>query len=366
MQSKNLLELAKEGDPKIIAQIINRSLGKKGIKVYVTRLNNSLEVTLESGQVANQKEVLVQFIRNGMEKLGVDSIHTVTVYGVPSGTKSPVWEEEIILGNPEDAHPPTGSAMGQITEEDPLYATDEAETALEVGEDYQTDPPDDFSEDEEELFDEGDDGGSEADFDDDSGSDFDNDSGSEFDNDSQADFDNDSQADFDEGEYDDDDAATSPPAKKKLPILAIILPLILLPLLVLAILHFTGIFRLPFLGGSEADTATPDAVESPEPSPSPGETAPAQGSPSPSPEEQPPGAETLNNAFSTGYGAAVKAGTAQTRAEWNEVANEWQKAIDLMKEVPQDNPNYQKAQQRVLEYQNNLNAAKLRAARAPN
>ncbi|MDY6806089.1 MAG: hypothetical protein SXA11_20120 [Cyanobacteriota bacterium] len=368
MQSKNLLELAKEGDPKIISQIINRSLAKKGIKVYVVRSNNSLEVTLESGQVANQKEVLVQFIRNGMEKLGVESIHTVTVCGVPTGTTSPVWQEDIILGNPEETIPATGSAMGQpIAEEDPLYATDEAETALEVPEDYQTEPPDDFSEDEEELFYDGDDGGSQADFDDGSGSDFDDDSQVDFD--SRSNFDDDSPVDFDEGEYDDDDddAATSKPAKKKLPILAIILPLILLPLVVLAILHFAGIFRLPFLGGSEADTATPDAVESPEPSPSPEETAPAQGSASPSPSpEQPPGEETWTNARTTAYGAAVKAGTAQTRAEWNEVANEWQRAIDLMKEVPQDNPNYQTAQQKVQEYQNNLNVAKQRAATAPN
>ncbi len=351
MQSKNLLELAKEGDPKIISQIINRSLAKKGIKVYVVRLNNSLEVTLESGQVANQKKALVEFIRNGMEKLGVESIHTVTVCGVPTGTKSPVWQEEIILGNPEETIGATGSAMGQpIVEEDPLYATDEAETALEVPEDYQTDPPDDFSEDEEELFYEGDDRASQADFDDDSGSE----------------FDDDYQGDFDDNDDDDnDDAAISQPAKKKLPILAIILPLILLPLVVLAILHFAGIFRLPFLGGPEADTATPDAVESPEPSPSPGETAPAGGEPSVSPEES-PGAETWTNARSSAYGAAVKAGTAQTRAEWNEVANEWQKAIDLMKEVPQDNPNYQTAQQKVQEYQNNLNVAKQRAARAPN
>jgi hypothetical protein len=131
------------------------------------------------------------------------------------------------------------------------------------------------------------------------------------------------------------------------------------PLLALAILHFTGIFRLPFLGGSEAETATPDAV------PSPATSAPptVQGSPSP---EQPPGAETWANAVRSAISASNKAGTAQTRAEWNEVANEWQKAVDLMKEVPEDNPNYQTAQQKVEQYQNNLNVAKQRAARASN
>jgi hypothetical protein len=48
------------------------------------------------------------------------------------------------------------------------------------------------------------------------------------------------------------------------------------------------------------------------------------------------------------------------------VASQWQKAIDLMKDVPESNANYQTAQQKVQEYQNNLNVAKQRAARAQN
>lgn len=335
MPPKNLRELAKQGDPEIIAQIINHSLQKKGIQVQVTRTNDTLEVTLESGQLANQKEVLVKFIRNGIDKLGVESIHTVTVYGVPTGQTAPVWEEEIMLREPEEVIPPAGA----VFEED--YATDDAETALETDEDYQTEPPDDFTqEDDDELFDDEDNLNSDA----------------EFEEDSQVDFEEDSQADFDEGEDEEEDEAT--PAKKKLPILAIVLPLVILvPLLALAILHFTGIFRLPFLGGSQ--TATPDAVPSPENSAPPT----VQGSPSP---EQPPGAETWANAVRSAISAANKAGTAQTRAEWNEVANQWQKAVDLMKEVPEDNPNYQTAQQKVEQYQNNLNVAKQRAARASN
>jgi hypothetical protein len=349
MPPNNLRELAKQGNPKVIAQIINHSLQKKGIKVDVVRSNTSLEVTLESEQVASQKKALVEFIRNGMDKLGVESINTVTVYGVPTGQSSPVWEEEIILAPEGIPHPQP------IPEEDPLYATEEAETALETDEDYQTEPPDDLSEDEEELFDEEDEVNSEGDFEEDSEGDFEEDSEGDFEEDSEGDFEEDSEV-------------TSQPAKKKLPILAIVIPLvILIPLVALAVLHFTGIFRLPFLGGSQADSSTPNTVESPEASPSSAETtsSPTPGSPSPSP-DGPSGEEIWKNATATAYGAAVKAGSAQTRAEWNEVASEWQKAIDLMKEVPESNPNYQTAQQKVQEYQNNLNVAKQRAARAQN
>ena len=348
MPPNNLRELAKQGNPKVIAQIINHSLRKKGIKVDVVRSNTSLEVTLESEQVANQKKALVEFIRNGMDKLGVESINKVTVYGVPTGQSFPVWEEEIIL---------TQEGLSQsIPEDDPLYATEEAETALETDEDYQTEPSNDFSEDEDELFDEEDEVSSEGDFEEDSQGDFEEDS--------QGDFEEDSQGDFEEGEYEEEEEAT--PAKKKLPILAIVIPLVILvPLVALAVLHFTGIFRLPFLGGSQTDSSTPNTVESPAGSPSPTTSSPASGSPSPSP-EGPSGEEIWKNATATAYGAAVKAGEAQTRAEWNEVASDWQKAIDLMKDVPESNPNYQTAQQKAEEYQNNLNVAKQRAAQAPN
>ncbi|NEP42715.1 MAG: hypothetical protein F6K35_27235, partial [Okeania sp. SIO2H7] len=104
MPPNNLRELIKQGDPKVIAQIINHRLQQKGIQVYVIRKDSSLEVTLESGQVTNekQKKALVEFIRNGMDKLGVESINTVTVYGVPQGEKLPIWEEKFMLGDEEE------------------------------------------------------------------------------------------------------------------------------------------------------------------------------------------------------------------------------------------------------------------------
>jgi hypothetical protein len=93
MTSKNLRELAKQGDPKVISSIINHSLQKKGINVQVTKDNDSFEIILESDEVSNQQASLVEFIRTGIVKLGVESINTVKVYGVSTGNKKPVWEE---------------------------------------------------------------------------------------------------------------------------------------------------------------------------------------------------------------------------------------------------------------------------------
>ncbi|MDE5112424.1 MAG: hypothetical protein O4753_14635, partial [Trichodesmium sp. St7_bin2_1] len=79
MTSKNLRELAKQGDPKVISSIINHSLQKKGINVQVTKDNDSFEIILESDEVSNQQASLVEFIRTGIVKLGVESINTVKV-----------------------------------------------------------------------------------------------------------------------------------------------------------------------------------------------------------------------------------------------------------------------------------------------
>ncbi|MEG4210867.1 hypothetical protein QT994_12580 [Microcoleus sp. S13_B4] len=76
----------------------------------------------------------------------------------------------------------------------------------------------------------------------------------------------------------------------------------------------------------------------------------------------------INRPFQQGIdeaqNAALFAQTAQTKAEWESVASQWEQAIVFMKTVPQSNPNYVVAQKRVVQYQQNLNAARLAVSRA--
>ncbi|MBF2088496.1 MAG: hypothetical protein IGR90_06260 [Synechococcales cyanobacterium K32_A2020_035] len=58
--------------------------------------------------------------------------------------------------------------------------------------------------------------------------------------------------------------------------------------------------------------------------------------------------------------AAESAQTAETTYDWEGVAMAWQEAIDLMASVPADNTNYSIAQQKVTEYQPNLEYAQTR------
>lgn len=337
MTQQNLRELLKQGDPKAIASSINRTLKPKGINADVTRDNGCLHITLESGKVPSQM-ALVDFIRSGMTNLGVESIHTVKVYGRRTGDSSPAWEDEIDL-MPEDPM---------------LYASDTGMPDDSVGLDDDEPEGEDYYQEEE--------------------------------------FDSD---DEEEDEDEDEDEEIGPP-KKQFP--KWVIPVgILVPVLAIAGLFFTG--NLPFAGGSTSEPSAPVAA-SPSPkasspqskaaTPSPGasEAAPQAASTAPKaapnaavpaspgasatpkagsgvPKATAPKSDSWREAVNQAQSAAILAQTAQSQNEWIAVANEWQKAVGLMRSVPSTSPNYQKAQQKAAEYQANLIVANRRAAAAP-
>jgi hypothetical protein len=96
MAQQNILALAKQGNPKAIAALINRSLNSQGITAKVERREECLHILLESEQLPNRK-ALVAFIRKGIMGLGVPSINIVKIYGRQLGTDSPTWKQKIEL-----------------------------------------------------------------------------------------------------------------------------------------------------------------------------------------------------------------------------------------------------------------------------
>ncbi len=62
--------------------------------------------------------------------------------------------------------------------------------------------------------------------------------------------------------------------------------------------------------------------------------------------------------------AAQASQKAQTRAEWLEIASQWQKASDLMAQVPQDDPRYQTASDRTERYSEYSSIAEQEAQKA--
>jgi len=79
--------------------------------------------------------------------------------------------------------------------------------------------------------------------------------------------------------------------------------------------------------------------------------------------------EAIEDSFGDAVNAAMEAAevtqTAKTPEEWGKVADLWDKSIELMKAVPEASENYQTAQQKAIEYQENLEYAKQNAGLSP-
>lgn len=101
MAQPNLRELAKQGNPKAIAIMLERSLQPHSITAKVGRKEDCLQILLESDQLP-EEQMMVSFIRNGLIKLEVESITTVKVYARQTGEESPAWQQTFELVAPEE------------------------------------------------------------------------------------------------------------------------------------------------------------------------------------------------------------------------------------------------------------------------
>ena len=68
--------------------------------------------------------------------------------------------------------------------------------------------------------------------------------------------------------------------------------------------------------------------------------------------------DTFREAVSKAINAANLTQSAKSPDEWKRVVSQWEAAIALMKAVPSSSPNYVVVQQKIIQYQRNLNYAK--------
>ncbi|MBD2484733.1 hypothetical protein [Planktothrix sp. FACHB-1365] len=329
-QDQNRRELAKSGDPKAIADAINHSLKAKGINADVMRDDGYLHVMLEGDQVPNHQKELVNFVRNGMDRLGVETIYTIKVYGRQFGDDLPFWEEEIVLRTPP---PPSIHSVADVhLDESSVPLVDDED----VDDDYEID---------DEIID-------------------DNDIVDEEDylppgnRNPVSDY---NPEEDDDPDDDDDQEQTTREVEPNQPKSKVLLLALLGGfglLAILAGLHLTGIFRLPFLPSASSPSS---------------ESAPSNTSSAPTPSASPkPGAppatpaDPFAEAVKTATNAANLAQTAQTKADWTKVATAWQQASELMKKVPQSHPKFKVAEDRAVVYANYQKVAQQKAAVAPN
>lgn len=94
-QSK-LIQLAKQGDPKAIAALMNRQLQAKGILAKVALKDQCLQIVLETHHSLDSQS-LVSYIHRGIVGLAIPSLQTIRIYEKQMGEEFPTWVEEIEL-----------------------------------------------------------------------------------------------------------------------------------------------------------------------------------------------------------------------------------------------------------------------------
>lgn len=93
-QKSKILGMARQGNARAIAAVLNHWLQPKGITTTASRENAGLQLRLEAERVPNQK-VLVVFVRKVFASLGISSIETVQVSLYLTGKNYPVWQAEL-------------------------------------------------------------------------------------------------------------------------------------------------------------------------------------------------------------------------------------------------------------------------------
>ncbi|MGJ3254165.1 MAG: hypothetical protein ACFE0J_23985, partial [Elainellaceae cyanobacterium] len=100
MTPEDILALARQGNPKVIAAIMNKSAKPHGIYVQAVRRDGRLYVLLE-GTPALNLEAMVSFVQTSLRKLRVAPIQTVKIYGRQAGQKTAAWQREIQINAPQ-------------------------------------------------------------------------------------------------------------------------------------------------------------------------------------------------------------------------------------------------------------------------
>ncbi|MGJ3246569.1 MAG: hypothetical protein ACFE0I_10885 [Elainellaceae cyanobacterium] len=130
MTPEDILALARQGNPKVIAAIMNKSTKPHGIYVQAVRRDDRLYVLLEGAPALNL-EAMVSFVQTSLRKLRVAPIQTVKIYGRQAGQKTAAWQREIQINAPQAVDLPQvvhESSINSVTSNSPLDSFDDAAT----------------------------------------------------------------------------------------------------------------------------------------------------------------------------------------------------------------------------------------------
>ena len=89
-QAPHLLQLAKAGDPKAIASLLNRNLQPKGIAARAIVRDRILRISLEAENLP-QETRLAPHLETALRNLAPQAIESVSVSGFQAGFSRPTW-----------------------------------------------------------------------------------------------------------------------------------------------------------------------------------------------------------------------------------------------------------------------------------
>ncbi len=338
-----LLAQAKQGDPKAIAALMNRSTQSKGISVKASLKERCLQVLFEGNVVPHQDKTM-EFVREGMAKLQVEAVDRVKVYGRQVGQETPVWQDEMILASSNPFDEETDDLGLGMEDEEEDYDDPSAISDTDFPE-----PPmgaDSFLDEDEPGFDEAmeenyDDGFAEEEYE-----------------------------GQDVGDEDSAGAEAEADSEQKKPGVTVAAVLAVLLLLILGGGYYVYSSRpellraLPFFEVDDEGNVelTPPQGETGSDGGSSEETTPPEAGETVAPEAQNQApVDPFSLAVSAAIEASEKTQTAQSPEEWQEIADLWETAIAQMEAVPEDHPQYDVAQDRAQSYQTNLQYAQQQA-----
>lgn len=93
ISQQKMMDIAREGNPKAIASLINQSLKHRGIHTQVKSKNGCLHVVLTAEEIPDS-ETTASFIHKKLIFLKIQSIQTLKIYGRKTGAKSIAWTQE--------------------------------------------------------------------------------------------------------------------------------------------------------------------------------------------------------------------------------------------------------------------------------
>src|SRR5579883_1828763 len=114
MTKPDLIQLARAGDATAIATLMNATLQAIGITARVTLAEADLYVLLESERAVAERSA-IEFVCQGMARLGIGWLSSIVVYSRLIGHSAPIWIQKIDFSHAPITNPLVAPVPATLT-----------------------------------------------------------------------------------------------------------------------------------------------------------------------------------------------------------------------------------------------------------